>query len=57
MCNGQTNELFYKSITVECIRTKKEYEHDQSRKLPRALVKQYHAHRAMENEQNWKNSD
>ena len=48
------NKLYYKSIKIKCIRTKKMYEdyRNQIRKLMRAAEKKYHTDQILENKQN-----
>ena len=48
------NKLYYKSIKIKCMRTKKEYVlyRNQLRKLMRVTEKKYHADRIMENKHN-----
>ena len=50
------NKLYYKSIKIKCIRTKKMYEdyRNQLRKLMRAAEKKYHTDQILENKQNSK---
>ena len=52
------NKLYYKSIKIKCIQTKKVYEdhRNQLRKLMRADEKKYHTDQLLENEQNLKNT-
>ena len=48
------NKLYFKSIKIKCIRTKKMYEdyRNQLRKLMRAAEKKYHTDQILENKQN-----
>ena len=50
------NKLYYKSVKIKCIRTKREYEvyRNQLRKLMRAAEKKYYTDQIMENKQNSK---
>ena len=51
----QLEKMYYKSIKIKCIRTKKVYEDylNQLRKLMRAAEKKYHTNQSLENKQNY----